>query len=145
MIRLNPNALADARALDAERRAGRSRGPLHGIPVVLKDNSDQFDMPTAAASQSLAASVAPDDAYLVRRLREAGAVFLGKTNMHEFAFGITTISSLGGQTLNPYDVRRNPGGASGGTGAAVSAKFAVFCVCSDKCGSILNLSSHNKL
>jgi Asp-tRNA(Asn)/Glu-tRNA(Gln) amidotransferase A subunit family amidase len=145
LIRLNPNALADARALDAERRGGRTRGPLHGIPVVLKDNYDTFDMPTSASSKSLATSVAPDDAYLVRRLREAGAVFLGKTNMHEFAFGITTISSLGGQTLNPYDVRRNPGGSSGGTGAAVAANFAVFGMGSDTCGSIRIPSSHNSL
>jgi amidase len=145
MIRLNPNAIADARALDAERRRGRSRGPLHGVPVVLKDNYDTFDMPTSAASRSLATSVPPDDAYLVRRLREAGAVFLGKTNMHEFAFGITTISSLGGQTLNPYDVRRNAGGSSGGTGAAVAANFAVFGMGSDTCGSIRIPSSHNSL
>ena len=145
MIRLNPKALADARALDAERRQGRSRGPLHGIPVVLKDNYDTFDMPTSAASLSLASSIPPDDGYLVRRLREAGAVFLGKTNMHEFAFGITSISSLGGQTLNPYDLRRNPGGSSGGTGAAVAANFSVFGMGSDTCGSIRIPSSHNSL
>ena len=145
MIRLNPNAIAEARALDAERRRGRTRGPLHGIPVVLKDNYDTFDMPTSASSKALATSVAPDDAYLVRRLREAGAVFLGKTNMHEFAFGITTISSLGGQTLNPYDLRRNPGGSSGGTGASVAANFAVFGMGSDTCGSIRIPSSHNSL
>src|SRR5262245_51959249 len=130
MIRLNPNALAEARALDAERSGGRgphhgARGPLHGIPVLLKDNYDTFDMPTSAASLSLATSVPPDDGYLVRRLREGGAIFLGKTNMHEFAFGITTISSLGGQTLNPYDLRRNAGGSSGGTGAGVTANFGV--------------------
>jgi amidase len=145
MIRLNPNAVAEARALDAERRRGRRRGPLHGIPVVLKDNYDTFDMPTSAGSKALATSVAPDDAYLVRRLREAGAVFLGKTNMHEFAFGITSISSLGGQTLNPYDLQRNPGGSSGGTGAAVAANFAVFGMGSDTCGSIRIPSSHNSL
>jgi Asp-tRNA(Asn)/Glu-tRNA(Gln) amidotransferase A subunit family amidase len=145
MIKLNPHALADARALDAERRQGRTRGPLHGIPVVLKDNYDTDDMTTSAASLSLATSIPPDDAYLVRRLREAGAVFLGKTNMHEFAFGITTISSLGGQTLNPYDLRRNPGGSSGGTGAAVAANFAVFGMGSDTCGSIRIPSSHNSL
>jgi amidase len=145
MIRLNPNALDDARAMDSERRRGRTRGPLHGIPIVLKDNYDTFDMPTSAASLSLATSIPPDDAYLVRRLREAGAVFLGKTNMHEFAFGITTISSLGGQTLNPYDTRRNPGGSSGGTGAAVAANFAVFGMGSDTCGSIRIPSSHNSL
>jgi Asp-tRNA(Asn)/Glu-tRNA(Gln) amidotransferase A subunit family amidase len=146
VIRLNPNALADAQALDAERRTSGSRGPLHGIPVLLKDNYDTFDaMPTSAASLSLAASVAPDDGFLVRRLREAGAVFLGKTNMHEFAFGITTISSLGGQTLNPYDLTRNPGGSSGGTGAAIAANFAVVGMGSDTCGSIRIPSSHNSL
>ena len=145
LIRLNPNALTEARALDAERRKKKSRGRLHGIPVLLKDNYDTFDMPTTAASLSLATSVPPDDAYLVRRLREAGAVFIGKTNMHEFARGITTISSLGGQTLNPYDVRRNPGGSSGGTGAGVAANFAVFGMGSDTCGSIRIPSSHNSL
>ena len=145
MVRLNPNALAEARALDRERRRRHTRGPLHGIPVVLKDNYDTFDMPTSASSLSLATSVPPDDAFLVRRLREAGAVFLGKTNMHEFAFGITTISSLGGQTLNPYDTRRNPGGSSGGTGASIAANYAVFGMGSDTCGSIRIPSSHNSL
>jgi amidase len=145
MVRMNPNALAEARASDRDRRRGRKRGPLHGIPVVLKDNYDTFDMPTSASSLSLATSVAPDDAFLVRKLREAGAVFLGKTNMHEFAFGITTISSLGGQSLNPYDIRRNPGGSSGGTGAAVAANYAVFGMGSDTCGSIRIPSSHNSL
>jgi amidase len=143
--RFNSNALAEARALDAERRHGRTRGALHGIPIVLKDNYDTFDMPTSAASRSLETSVPPDDGYLVRRLREAGAIFLGKTNMHEFAYGITTISSLGGQTLNPYDLRRNAGGSSGGTGAAVAANFAVFGMGSDTCGSIRIPSSHNSL
>ena len=145
MIRLNPNALSEARALDIERRTHGSRGPLHGIPMVLKDNYDTFDMPTSAASISLATSIPPDDGYLVRRLREAGAIFIGKTNMHEFAFGITTISSLGGQTLNPYDLRRNAGGSSGGTGAGVAANFAVFGMGSDTCGSIRIPSSHNSL
>jgi amidase len=145
MIRMNPDALADARVLDAERRLGYTRGPLHGVPVVLKDNYDTFDMATSASSLSLATSVPPDDGYLVRRLREAGAVFLGKTNMHEFAYGITTISSLGGQTLNPYDTRRNPGGSSGGTGAAVAANYAVFGMGSDTCGSIRIPSAYHSL
>ena len=145
MIYLNPNAVAEAHALDTERQTQGSRGPLHGIPVVLKDNYDTYDMPTAASSLSLAGTVPPDDGYLVRRLREAGAVFIGKTNMHEFAYGITTISSLGGQTLNPYDLSRNPGGSSGGTGAAVAANFAVFGMGSDTCGSIRIPSSHNSL
>jgi Asp-tRNA(Asn)/Glu-tRNA(Gln) amidotransferase A subunit family amidase len=145
VIALNPNALAEARALDRERRRRKLRGPLHGIPVLLKDNYDTVDMPTTAASVSLATSVPPDDGYLVRRLREAGAVFIGKTNMHEFAFGITNISSLGGQTLNPYDLTRNPGGSSGGTGAAITANFAVVGMGSDTCGSIRIPSSHNSL
>jgi amidase len=151
VIWLNDNARAEARALDAERRKKRSRGPLHGIPVLLKDNYDTFDLPTTNSSLSFVSvdtslpSIPPDDAYLVRRLREAGAVFLGKTNMHEFARGITTISSLGGQTLNPYAVNRNPGGSSGGTGAAVAANFAVFGMGSDTCGSIRIPSSHNSV
>ncbi len=145
MIYMNPNALAEAQALDQERRTQGARGPLHGIPILLKDNYDTFDAPTTDSSLSLAGTVPPDDGYLVRRLREAGGIFIGKTNMHEFAFGITSISSLGGQTLNPYDLTRNPGGSSGGTGAAVAANFAVFGMGSDTCGSIRIPSSHNSL
>lgn len=136
VIRLNPNARADARALDAERRAGKVRGPLHGIPVLLKDNYATRDMPTAAASVALAGLQTKDDAYQVQRLRDAGAVILGKTNMHELAAGITSVSSLGGQSCNPYDPARNPGGSSGGSGAAVAASFAVVAWGSDTCGSI---------
>lgn len=136
MIRLNPNAERDAAARDRERRSGRVRGPMHGIPVVLKDNYDTFDMPTSASALALATLQPPDDAYAVRRLREAGAVILGKTNMHELAAGITSISSLGGQTRNPYDPRRCPGGSSGGTGVAIAASFAVVGWGSDTCGSI---------
>ena len=136
MIRLNPNAERDAAALDRERRAGKVRGPLHGIPIVLKDNYDTYDMPTSASSLALASLQPVDDAFIVRRLREAGAVILGKTNMHELAAGITSVSSLGGQTRNPYDPRRCPGGSSGGTGAAIAASFAVVGWGSDTCGSI---------
>ncbi|MGQ0639213.1 MAG: amidase [Gemmatimonadaceae bacterium] len=136
MIRLNPNAERDAAALDRERRAGRVRGPLHGIPIVLKDNYDTFDMPTSASSLALASLQPADDAFIVRRLRDAGAVILGKTNMHELAAGYTSVSSLGGQTRNPYDARRCPGGSSGGTGVAIAASFAVVGWGSDTCGSI---------
>ncbi|HEV8362376.1 MAG TPA: amidase family protein [Gemmatimonadaceae bacterium] len=136
MIRLNPNAERDAAALDRERQAGKVRGPLHGIPIVLKDNYDTYDMPTSASSLALAVLQPVDDAFIVRRLREAGAVILGKTNMHELAAGITSVSSLGGQTRNPYDPRRCPGGSSGGTAAAVAASFAVVGWGSDTCGSI---------
>ncbi|HEX4931956.1 MAG TPA: amidase family protein, partial [Gemmatimonadaceae bacterium] len=118
IIRANPNARRDAAALDAERKAGRVRGPLHGIPILLKDNFDTFDLPTSAGSLALAGVQPPDDGFVVKRLRAAGAVILGKTNMHELAAGITSVSSLGGQTRNPYDPMRCPGGSSGGTGAA---------------------------
>ncbi|MCW8925630.1 MAG: amidase family protein [Xanthomonadales bacterium] len=136
MIYLNPDAVKDARALDRERVAKGARGPLHGIPVVLKDNYDTFDMPTTASAVVLAGFIPPDDGYQVRKLREAGAVFIGKTNMHEFARGIETISSAGGQTRNPYDPRRNPGGSSGGTAVAVTANYAAVGMGSDTCGSI---------
>ncbi len=145
MIAINPRALADADALDAERRAGRRRGPLHGIPVVVKDNFDTVDMPTTAGSTALLGSRPERDAFQVRRLREAGAVIVGKTNLHEFARGITTVSSLGGQTKNPYDLTRNPGGSSGGTAAAVAADFAAAGLGTDTCGSIRYPAAHNNL
>jgi Asp-tRNA(Asn)/Glu-tRNA(Gln) amidotransferase A subunit family amidase len=145
MIFLNPKALQEAAALDAERAERGARGPLHGVPIVVKDNYDTFDMPTTDGSRSLEGLVPPDDAFQVHKLRQAGAVIIGKTNLHEFARGITTISSLGGQTLNPYDTSRNPGGSSGGTGAAVAANFAAVGMGSDTCGSIRIPSSHNCL
>ena len=145
MITLNPAAHTEARRLDEERAAGRVRGALHGIPVVIKDNYDTADMPTTAGTIALATSVPPDDAFQVRRLREAGAIILGKTNMHELARGITTVASFGGQTRNPYDPSRNPGGSSGGTGAAVGASFAAFGMGSDTCGSIRIPSAHHAL
>ena len=145
MVVISPNAFADADARDAERVEGRVRGPLHGIPVVVKDNYDTADMPTTAGAIGLATSVPPDDAFQVRRLREAGAIILGKTNMHELARGITTVSSIKGQTRNPYDPTRNPGGSSGGTGAAVAASFAAVGMGSDTCGSIRIPSAHHAL
>ncbi|MBC7844651.1 MAG: amidase [Gemmatimonadaceae bacterium] len=136
LIRINPNAIRDARALDAERRAGKLRGPLHGIPVIIKDNYDTGDMPTSAGSLALATSRPAHDGFLVRRMRDAGAIILAKANMHELAAGITNVSSLGGQTRNPYDPARCPGGSSGGTGAAIAASFATVGWGSDTCGSI---------
>jgi amidase len=136
MIRLNPRARSEAQRLDAERKAGKVRGPLHGIPVIVKDNYDTADLPTSGGSLALANHQPKEDAFVVRRLRDAGAIILGKTNMHELAAGITTISSLGGQTRNPYDPRRCPGGSSGGTGAAIAASFAAVGWGSDTCGSI---------
>ena len=134
-----------AAALDAERALGNVRGSLHGIPVLIKDNYDTVDMPTTAGTIALATSVPPDDAFQVAKLREAGAIILGKTNMHELARGITTVSSFVGQTRNPYDPNRNPGGSSGGTGAAVAASLAAVGMGSDTCGSIRIPSSHQAL
>ncbi len=145
IVTLNPRAAEEAAALDAQRASGTVRGPLHGIPVLLKDNYDTRDMPTTAGVVGLATSIPPDDAFQVEKLREAGAVILGKTNMHELARGITTVGSLTGQTRNPYDPTRNPGGSSGGTGAAVAASFAAVGMGSDTCGSIRIPSAHHAL
>lgn len=136
MIRLNSRARADAAALDAERKAGHVRGPMHGIPIILKDNYDTKDLITTGGSLALATHQPSRDAFVVKKLRDAGAVILGKANMHELAAGITSISSFGGQTRNPYDLSRCPGGSSGGTGAAIAAGFAVIGWGSDTCGSI---------
>jgi amidase len=145
MITLNPNALREAEALDRERAAKGPRGPLHGIPVIVKDNYSTADMQTTAGTMALLGFVPSKDAFQVRKLREAGAVILGKSNMHELASGITTVGSAFGQTLNPYDPSRNPGGSSGGTGAAVAASFAAAGMGSDTCGSIRIPASVNNL
>ena len=136
IVMLNPRAREEADALDRERAEKGVRGPLHGIPVLLKDNYDTADMPTSGGALGLATLQPAADAFQVRKLRQAGAVILGKTTMHELAAGITTISSLTSQTRNPYDLFRVPGGSSGGTGAAIGASFAAAGMGSDTCGSI---------
>ncbi len=136
IVLLNPLALDEADALDRERAARGPRGPLHGIPILVKDNYDTATMPTSGGALGLARLQPAADAFQVQKLRAAGAVILGKTTMHELAAGITTISSLTGQTRNPYDLQRVPGGSSGGTGAAVAASFAAAGMGSDTCGSI---------
>ena len=136
IVMINPRAREDADALDRERAEKGARGPLHGIPVLIKDNYDTADMPTSGGSLALATLQPSADAFQVRKLREAGAVILGKTTMHELASGITNISSLTNQTRNPYDLYRTPGGSSGGTGAAIGASFAAAGMGSDTCGSI---------
>ena len=122
--------------MDRERADKNLRGPLHGIPVLIKDNYDTADMPTSGGALGLATLQPAADAFQVKKLRAAGAVILGKTTMHELAAGITTVSSLTGQTRNPYDLYRVPGGSSGGTGAAIGASFAAAGMGSDTCGSI---------
>lgn len=145
IIALNEQAIETAKQLDQERAEGKIRGALHGIPIVLKDNYDTVDMPTTAGSLSLEGSMAPDDAFQTAKLREEGAVIIGKANLHEFAFGFNTYSSLGGQTLNPYDLTRYPGGSSGGTGAAVASNFAAAGLGTDTGGSIRVPASFNNL
>lgn len=145
IVTLNPGARDDAAKLDAERAASGARGPLHGIPVLVKDNYETLEMPTTAGSIALAGFHPERDATLVRRLRDAGAVILGKTTMHELAAGITTVGSSFGQTRNPYDLGRTPGGSSGGTGAAVAANFAAAGMGSDTCGSIRIPAANNNL
>ena len=145
VLHLNPRAGAEARALDDERRRRGPRGPLHGIPALLKDNFDTRDMPTTGGCLALQGSVPRQDAFQVARLRRAGVVILGKVNLHELALGLTTVSSLGGQTLNPYDLGRAPGGSSGGSGVAAAASFAAFALGTDTSGSIRIPSSHNSL
>ena len=136
VVLINPRAREDADALDRERADGTVRGPLHGVPVLVKDNYNTADMPTSGGALGLATLQPSADAFQVKKLRDAGAVILGKTTMHELASGITNISSLTGQTRNPYDLFRAPGGSSGGTGAAIGASFAAAGMGSDTCGSI---------
>ncbi|HEY9886779.1 MAG TPA: amidase family protein, partial [Candidatus Obscuribacterales bacterium] len=136
VITTNANALEIARALDIERQTTGPRSLLHGIPILLKDNHDTFDMPTTGGSAALVGSVPPDDAFVVDLLRDAGAIIFGKTEMDEFAISGSGYSSLGGQTLNPYNLLRQSAGSSGGTGAAIAASFATLGTGSDTGGSI---------
>jgi len=136
IVSLNPNALEEAAALDRERAEKGPRGPLHGIPVLVKDNYATAEMPTSAGTLALATFRPKDDAYQVKRLRDAGAIILGKTTMHELAMSVMTVASLTGETRNPYDPRRSPGGSSGGTGSSIGASFAAAGMGSDTCGSI---------
>ncbi len=150
MLFINPGVMETARELDEDLQAGNKRGPLHGVPVVLKDNIDTYDMPTTAGARALKGSIPPDDAFITARLREAGAVILGKANLSEWAnfhssFSSSGWSALGGQTKNPYDITRNPCGSSSGPGAAPSANLAVFGIGTETNGSITCPSSANGL
>jgi amidase len=147
IISLNPNALQIAAELDGERASSEPRGPMHGIPIFVKDNYDTFDMPTAAGSVVLEGSIPPGDAFTVRQLRDAGAIILGKVNMSEFASpaGWGSYSSLNGITLNSYDLRRTPAGSSGGTGVAIAATFATVGLGTDTGGSIRGPAAANGL
>jgi aspartyl-tRNA(Asn)/glutamyl-tRNA(Gln) amidotransferase subunit A len=133
---LAEDARAQARAADLELAAGRDRGPLHGVPISLKDVIDLRGTPTTAASRVRRDHVAEADAPAVARLREAGAVFIGKTNLHEFAFGTTNEDSAFGAVHHPLDSRRSPGGSSGGSAASVLAGMAFGSIGTDTGGSI---------
>ena len=146
VICLNPTALEEAAALDEHlRKTGRFVGPLHGIPVLLKDNVNTKDMPTTGGSLSLAGYTPANDAAITEKLRSAGAIILAKVNLHEFAIWGETVSSIRGQTLNPYDLTRTPGGSSGGTGAGVAANFAVAGIGTDTVNSIRSPASANSI
>lgn len=147
IVSVNPNARSHADELDARFRRGGLVGPLHCVPTIVKDNFDTADMPTTAGSLSLQESRPPDDAFQVRRIREAGAIVLAKSNMAEFAFSaFETLSSVvPGHTRNPYSLHRVPAGSSGGTGAAIAADFGLVGLGSDTGNSIRGPSSHNSL
>jgi amidase len=148
VLAINPNALADARKLDAELKAGQARGVLHGVPILLKDNIDTLDMPTTAGSLALQDNMTGRDAPLVARLRAAGAVILGKTNLSEWAnfrsnSSTSGWSAVGGQTKNPHVLDRNPCGSSSGSGAAMAAGLAGGAVGTETDGSIVCPASAN--
>ncbi len=150
VIEANPAALKDADILDAERKAGKLRGRLHGIPVLLKDNIDVAGMVNSAGSLALSENRPGQDAFIVARLREAGAVILGKTNLSEWANFRSTRStsgwsSRGGQTRNPYVLDRNPCGSSSGTGTAIAASLGAIGVGTETDGSIICPASVNGL
>ncbi|HUR46225.1 MAG TPA: amidase [Candidatus Saccharimonadales bacterium] len=149
VVELNPDALAIAAALDKERKAKGPRGPLHGIPILLKDNIDTHDrLTTTAGSLALEGSIAPQDSFVAQRLRQAGAVILGKTNLSEWANfrgskSTSGWSGRGGQTRNPYALDRNPSGSSSGSAVAVSASLCPVAIGTETDGSIVSPSSYN--
>jgi amidase len=149
VIELNPDALSIAAAMDAERKAGRLRGPMHGIPVLIKDNIDSGDkMQTTAGALALEGHRAAKDAFIIRQLRASGAVLLGKTNLSEWANfrssrSTSGWSSRGGQTKMPYLLNRNPSGSSAGSGSAVSANLCVVAIGTETNGSVVSPSSIN--
>ena len=145
IITLNREALSVADTLDLALAAGNATGSLFCIPILVKDNYDTTDMKTTGGCLDLADSQPTHDAPVVAALKRAGAIILGKTNLHELALEGLSVSSLGGQTINPYDLSRTPGGSSGGTGAAIAASFAVFGTGTDTVNSLRSPASANSL
>ncbi|KAL2207883.1 amidase signature enzyme [Sarocladium strictum] len=145
VISLNPSALDDADRLDAARKTGDNGDLLHCIPLLLKDNYDAIGMPTTAGSRALAHIQPTTEGPVVAALKSAGAIILGKANMHEMALEGISVSSLGGQALNPYDLSRTPGGSSGGSGVAVAADLAILATGTDTVNSLRSPASANNL
>lgn len=150
LIYINPKALELAKQLDDERREGKIRGPLHGIPVILKDNIDTYDMPTTAGARVLRNSYPSEDSYLAKKLRAAGAIIIAKANLSEWAnfrgdMSSSGWSGVGGQTKNPYVLDRNPCGSSSGSGASIAANLAAFAIGTETDGSIVCPSNSNGL
>ena len=145
IITLNRDALSIADTLDLALAAGNASGSLFCIPILLKDNYDTMDMNTTGGCLDLANSQPMNDAPVVAALKRAGGIILGKTNLHELALEGLSVSSLGGQTTNPYDLSRTPGGSSGGTGAAIAASFAVLGTGTDTVNSLRSPASANSL
>jgi Asp-tRNA(Asn)/Glu-tRNA(Gln) amidotransferase A subunit family amidase len=145
IICVNEKALEEAEELDNYYSENGFKGPLHGVPILLKDNVETFDMYTTAGSKSLEGYLASEDAFVVKKMKEAGAIIIAKTNLHEFAIWGETISSILGQSYNPYDLTRTPGGSSGGTGASVAAEFGLIGIGTDTINSVRSPSSANNL
>ena len=143
LIAVNRGALRTAARLDASFRRSGPTGPLHCVPLLVKDNYDTAELATTASSRSLAGSRPPDDATAVKKLRSAGAIVMAKANLTEFALTGITFGSLGGQTRNPYDLTRTPGGSSGGTGAGLAANFGLVGTGTDTVNSIRSPASAN--
>lgn len=145
MLALDPRAIDEARACDREQNQGRLRGPLHGIPLVVKDNTDVAGLATSSGNRAMAGAMPLVDAAQVARLKRAGAIVIGKANLSEFSFEIRSRSSLGGDVRNPFDVSVTSGGSSGGTAVALAAGFAVAGLGSDTGGSIRVPAAFNGL
>jgi Asp-tRNA(Asn)/Glu-tRNA(Gln) amidotransferase A subunit family amidase len=145
ILTLNDDARARARRLDDRFETDGFVGPLHGVPIVLKDNHDTHDMPTTAGSTALSDVRPSRDAAVVERLREAGGVVVAKANLQELSFGVDTISSLGGATRNAYDLGRRPSGSSGGTAAAIAANLGAVGTGTDTCSSVRSPPAFNGL
>ncbi|MDY6818329.1 MAG: amidase family protein [Halobacteriales archaeon] len=145
ILTINPDARDRAAELDEAFESEGFVGPLHGIPIILKDNQDTHDMPTTAGSAALAESIPPADAFVVKQLRDAGGIVLAKANLQELSFGVDTISSLGGATSNAYALDHRPSGSSGGTAAAIAANLGAIGTGTDTCSSVRSPPAFNNL